>query len=156
MHFNHLYELSYLLSLTDFSWRQIRIEILVQPFVQSQSSQRINLPGFLKNKVIYLQSGTSKEGQHNSTYGYISTFKKLLEPLYQNKYRISTKLVPLDLLEPLILIKKHPFLVDKLTILADINKEGVVNGGSLVWRHHREKMVNEADLLMKEKLKHSL
>jgi len=65
-------------------------------------------------------------------------------------------LVPLDLLEPLILIKKHPFLVDKLTILADINKEGVVNGGSLVWRHHREKMVNEADLLMKEKLKHSL
>ena len=45
--------------------------------------------------------------------------------MYQNKYRISTKLVPLDLLEPLILIKKHPFLVDKLTILADINKEGI-------------------------------
>ena len=50
-------------------------------------------------------------------------------------------------------------MVDKLTIfLPDINKEGVEMledrwfGATI----ENEKMVNEADLLMKEKLKHSL
>jgi len=65
-------------------------------------------------------------------------------------------LVPLDLLEPLILIKKHPFLVDKLTILADINKEGIEMEDRWFGATIEKKMVNEADLLMKEKLKHSL
>ena len=41
-----------------------------------------------------------------------------------DSYRITTKLVPLNCLGPLIFCIETTILVNKLTILADINKEG--------------------------------
>lgn len=99
------------------SWRQIRIEILVQPFVQSQSGQTDKVTWHSKKKLFIYSLVLLK--RDITVHTLLSTFKHALNDTLLVK---TTALIPnsyhylIDLLEPLILIKKHPFLVDKLTI----------------------------------------